>query len=132
MYAWVRLAIFAIVSVLGSGGIVAYLQSRGTRNNATSRLLMGMAYNYITNQGINYIDRGWISKDELEELNKYYFRPYTDLGGNGVAERVMSEVKKLPLRPQSPYAEILNRHQDEGFINNVRFVRRTNQEASVE
>ena len=44
------------------------------------------------------IQRGWITKDEFENLNDYLYRPYEELGGNGTAEKIMQEVRKLPLR----------------------------------
>jgi hypothetical protein len=133
MDVWLRAVMIIACSVLGSGGLWAFLQSRDTKKNATTKLLMGIAYDQITGLGIGYIERGWISKDELEELLKYFFEPYKDLGGNGIAERIMNEVKVLPLRQYSRYAEILNRRNpEEGWTNNVRVVDRSRQEASPE
>lgn len=50
--------------------------------------------------GMRYIDRGWITQDEYENLNTYLYEPYMKLGGNGSALRVMQEVNKLPIRNQ--------------------------------
>ena len=50
--------------------------------------------------GMRYIDRGWITQDEYENLNTYLYEPYKKLGGNGSALRVMQEVNKLPIRNQ--------------------------------
>jgi hypothetical protein len=50
--------------------------------------------------GMRYIDRGWITQDEYENLNTYLYEPYKKLGGNGSALRVMQEVNKLPIRDQ--------------------------------
>ena len=50
--------------------------------------------------GMRYIDRGWITQDEYENLNSYLYEPYKKLGGNGSALRVMQEVNKLPIRNQ--------------------------------
>jgi hypothetical protein len=82
--------------------------------------MMGIAYDKITSYGVAYIERGWVTKDEYEELRKYYYEPYKALGGNGVAERVMNEVYRLPFSAQNKYAGILP--ESERFINNVRVV----------
>lgn len=36
------------------------------------------------------------TQDEFENLYKYLYKPYKDCGGNGSAERIMEQVKKLP------------------------------------
>lgn len=130
MDVWIRAVLIIVCSVMGSGGLWAYLQSRDTKKNATTRLLMGMAYDQITGLGVGYIERGWISKDEYEELQKYFFDPYKELGGNGVAERIMNRVSNLPMRSQNRYVEILRRSENEGWTDNVRVVTRSGEEAS--
>lgn len=47
---------------------------------------------------MEYIKRGWITKDEYEDLRDYLYKPYKELGGNGSAERIMLEVDKLEIR----------------------------------
>ena len=48
--------------------------------------------------GMGYIERGWITQDEYENLYEYLYKPYEKMGGNGSAKRVMGEVDKLPIR----------------------------------
>jgi hypothetical protein len=57
---------------------------------------MGLAYHNIVDLGMLYINRGSITKDEYEDFRKYFYEPYIALGGNGVAERIMEDVKNLP------------------------------------
>ena len=45
-----------------------------------------------------YIERGWISSDEYENLNMYLFEPYIKMGGNGTAKRLMAIVNNLPTK----------------------------------
>ena len=45
-----------------------------------------------------YIDRGYVTQDEYENLQVYLYEPYEEMGGNGSARRVMEEVRKLPIR----------------------------------
>ena len=48
--------------------------------------------------GEKYIQQGWLTRDDYENIYEYLYLPYHDLGGNGSAERIMEEVKRLPLR----------------------------------
>lgn len=121
---WFRAILIVVGSVLGSGGFWAFLRSKDTRRDATTRLMMGLAYIQLTTLGLQYIDRGSVTKDEYEDYRKYFYEPYKALGGNGVAERIMRDVSNLPFRPHDGHAEIF-RNREEGWVNNVRVVRRT-------
>lgn len=80
---------------------------------------MGLAYDRVTTLGIAYIERGWVTRDEFEEYQKYFVEPYMALGGNGVAERIWLEVRTLPFRPHSRYSEIFRNTHHERFIPDV-------------
>lgn len=128
METWLQLAITSLVTLGASTGFWAYLQHKDRAKSATTRLLMGVAYNTITTYGIAYIDRGWVTKDEYEELNKYFFAPYKALGGNGVAERIMNEVSRLPFKSHSRHSGIFQNDQNQGWIDNVRVITREAQD----
>lgn len=81
-----------------SSGFWLYLKNRSSAKDATTRLLMGLAHDKITYFGMKYIDRGWVTKDEYEDLRRYFYEPYIELGGNGTAERIMAAMQQLPLR----------------------------------
>lgn len=57
---------------------------------------MGLASIKGQELGFSYIRRGYITADELKDLEKCIYN-YRELGGNGVFERLMEEVLKLPL-----------------------------------
>lgn len=63
-----------------------------------SKVLRGMGHDMIVSKGKAYIKMGSITPDEYENLNDYLYEPYKALGGNGTAERIMEEVRKLPIR----------------------------------
>ena len=63
-----------------------------------SKLLLGLAHDRIVYLGCCYIERGYITKDEYENLHDYLYTPYKALGGNGSAEHIMDEVEDLPIR----------------------------------
>lgn len=94
---WLAL-IAAVTGVATSSGLWAYIQKRSSNRDTLTRLLMGLAYDKIITIGLAYIQRGWISKDEYEEYQKYLVEPYKELGGNGVAERFAADVGSLPIR----------------------------------
>lgn len=75
---------------------------------------MGLAYDKITYLGLKYIERGWISKDEYEDFRKYFYDPYTEFGGNGMADRIMSEISKLPLQRRDISKEIARAKEKQG------------------
>lgn len=102
--------IAAVSGVLTSSGVWSYVQKRGTVNTAHTRLLMGLAYDKIITVGMAYIQRGWVSKDEYEEYVKYLVDPYKEMGGNGVADRIATEVASLPFRTLK-FSEIIVKGQ---------------------
>ena len=85
-------------SVAASSGFWAFIQSKHDKKNGTITLLRGMAHNAIIDNGMKYIDRGWVTKDEYEDFMKYLYEPYDTLGGNGLAKKVFEMVSRLPMK----------------------------------
>lgn len=106
MQTWLSMALTAIVTILASSGFWAYLQGRDKTRTATNKLLMGLAYDKIVTQGLQYIEQGSITKDELEDFRINLYEPYKALGGNGVAERIAEDVMHLRLSSRSRYIQI--------------------------
>lgn len=86
------------IAVAASSGFWAWLQRRDTKKSATTELLRGLAHDRIVFLGLSYIERGWITKDEYEGMMHYLYEPYALVGGNGLAEKVVIEIGKLPIR----------------------------------
>lgn len=97
MEQWFQIALTIFSSVLASSGLWAYLQKRSETKDVKSEMLIGLAHDRIMYLGMQYIDRGYITQDEYENLRVYLYEPYEKLGGNGSAKRVMQEVDKLPI-----------------------------------
>lgn len=95
---WVQMIVTVVCSVVASSGFWALVQSRMNKHDANTRLLVGLAHDRICYMGMKYIERGYITQDEYENLNDYLYVPYRESGGNGSAQRVMETVKKLPFR----------------------------------
>lgn len=91
--------ILALFAASGFWTLILYLIQRRDKNkDATTKLILGLGYRQITQMCIEYISRGSITKDEYEDLIKYLYTPYLQLGGDGTAEKLVDEVKKLPIK----------------------------------
>lgn len=95
---WVQMIVTVVCSVVASSGFWAFMQNRASKKDANTKLLIGLAHDRICYLGVKYIERGYITQDEYENLNDYLYVPYHERGGNGSAQRVMETVKKLPFR----------------------------------
>lgn len=101
MDGWLDALVAVFIGISASSGFWAYFQSKGTTKNAQTQLLLGLAHDRIIYLGMRYIEQGWISKDEYEDYFHYLGDPYSTFGGNGIAEKVMNDVKKLPMYNRS-------------------------------
>ena len=93
-----ELAITVFCSVLASSGFWAYMTKRSERKDLKTEMLIGLGHDRIMFLGMHYIERGYITRDEYENLYEYLYKPYEKIGGNGSAKRIMTEVNKLPIR----------------------------------
>ena len=84
------------ISVMASSGFWAYVQSRRERKDAKTKMILGLGYDRIVGLCNKYIDRGYITQSEYEDLYKYLYKPYKDMGGDGSAERAFELVRSLP------------------------------------
>lgn len=114
MATWLQIILSVFTSVMASSGLWAYLLGRREKRerqkekeedkkSASNRMLMGLGHDRIIAICSKLIERGWVSKDEYEDLMKYLYDPYTELGGNGTVKRLIEEVKKLPIKNISYY-----------------------------
>ena len=62
-----------------------------------SDALRGQGHDRIVYLGGRYIQRGGITQDEYDNLYTYLYKPYTALGGNGTAKKVMTDCERLPI-----------------------------------
>lgn len=97
---WAQLALTVVASVLASSGLWSFIQKRSDKMDAKTELLIGIAHDRIVFLGMSYVNRGYITQDEYENLHTYLYQPYLKNGGNGSANRVMKEVDKLPIRKE--------------------------------
>lgn len=90
------------VACMGSSGLWAIILKMYEKKSNKTKLLIGLAHDRICYLGGVYIERGWITADEYENLHDYLFVPYEQNGGNGTAKKIMDEVGRLPIKKESP------------------------------
>lgn len=98
---WVQFLLTIIGSVIASSGFWTYLQKRSEKKDVKTEMLIGLAHDRIVYLGMIYIERGWVTQDEYENLYDYLYKPYEKMGGNGSAKRIMEEVNRLPIHKPS-------------------------------
>lgn len=93
-----ELVVTVFCSMLASSGLWSYLLKRSEKNDVKKEMLIGLAHDRIVYLGLKYVERGYITGDEYENLKDYLYSPYEKMGGNGSAKRVMDEVDKLTIK----------------------------------
>jgi len=87
-----------VLAAFSSTGLWAVVLRALDSHSAQAQMVKGLGHDRILYLGQKYVDRGYITHDEYENLNDYLYNPYKKLNGNGSAERMMEEVRKLPFR----------------------------------
>lgn len=89
-----------ILAIVGSGGFWSLMQFIATKHSekrsATARMLLGLGHEQLLQQCAFYEMRGYITADEYDELDRYLYKPYQQLGGNGAVEREIKKLQALP------------------------------------
>lgn len=94
---WGQMVLTIITTVLASSGLWTYILKKTEKKDTRTEMLIGLAHDRILSLGMSYIERGFITKDEYENLHEYLYVPYARIGGNGSAKRIMIEVETLPI-----------------------------------
>lgn len=101
----IDMAVTVVCAVMASSGFWTWFNNRNSHSEAKEKMeaaqaemLVGLAHDRIVTKGMRYIDRGYITKEEYENMETYLFKPYKKLGGNGSAQKIMEEINKLPIK----------------------------------
>ena len=109
--------IIAVISgIFGLSNLVMFLVQRHDakygKNRPEYRMILGLGHDIIISRGESYLNRGYITRDEYENLNDYLYKPYLEMGGNGTVERLIEEVRQLPIRHISMTQQAQQAHQN--------------------
>ena len=94
---FVGIVVAVVIGVLGSNGYWAYRQSKEKKKSAEYRMILGLGHAEIFRVAEKYLRRGAITSSELEDLDKYLFKPYSEMGGNGTAEAMVKKCRDLDI-----------------------------------
>lgn len=95
---WVSIIVTLVCSMFASTGLWALIQRLMDKKDAKSKMILGLGHDRIVTLCMEYLRRGYITKNEYEDLNKYLYEPYLKMGGNGSAKHMIEKVDKLPIR----------------------------------
>lgn len=102
-----------ITSMITSQGLWNHVSEKSHKDSAESELLRGLAHTRIMNLCEKYIDRGWITPEEYEDLITYLYHPYLELGGNGTVKKMVeNEVNRLPIQHIEIHQDIIREEHD--------------------
>lgn len=97
-----RTIIIAIISSGALSTLVSALfnmwQSRKKEKDGVRAGMKMLLYDRIKHLGKSYIERGFITTDELEDLTEMHNIYHNELDGNGFLDTVMKNVKALPIK----------------------------------
>lgn len=63
-----------------------------------TRLLRGIGQIEIIFFSTKFIEQGYITREEYDSLKNEIYAPYVEIGGNGLAKKMMEEIEKLPIK----------------------------------
>lgn len=93
---WAQIVLSIVASLLGSSGLFTIILHFLDKKDAKNEMLLGLGHDRIIFLEKMYIERGYITPDEYENLHDYLYLPYKKMGGNGTAEKLMKTVDTLP------------------------------------
>lgn len=86
------------VAIISSSGVWGLFNLAIQRKSDTTRLLIGVAHHLIVRESHRLLEQGYMTSEEYRNLRKGLYERYKQLGGNGLAEKMVNEVEKLPIK----------------------------------
>lgn len=85
--------------IAGMSLILKTLLKSAKENKALKDGMKGLLHNDIIYRCKKHLIIGFVTLDDLEEL-EYLYKPYSELGGNGTAKKMMNRVYQLPIKKE--------------------------------
>lgn len=86
-------------ALFGAPGLWALAKTRVDRNSTEEELLLVLVRSRIIEEGEQYLERGYILSGEYADFYEDLYKPYKDMGGNGLAQHIFERIEKLPMLP---------------------------------
>ncbi len=88
-------ALLILLSLVASSGVFVFVYNQVNRRKRQTELLLSLVQVHIIHMCQVHLDRRYITKREYDDLYNYFYKPYKDLGGNGLADILMPQISKL-------------------------------------
>ena len=108
MYTWIQIVATVFCSVLASSGFWAWMMARKDKKDAKTLMILGLGHDKIIYLCNKYIERGWLTDEEYDNLINWLYVPYKAMEGNGRAKKLVEQVEKLPVYPVNAQKPIPN------------------------
>jgi len=95
----IELLVTVLCAVFGSNGLWTLIQHRREKKDAKTQMILGLGHDRIVHLCKGFLEQGYISTDDFENLYEYLYLPYKAMGGNGTCTKLMERVEKLPTKP---------------------------------
>lgn len=105
MPVWAQILVTVIASLLSSSGLFTIILHFIDKKDAKKEMILGLGHDRIIAQSKIFIEQGYISPEDYENLYDYLYLPYKKLGGNGTAEKMVNQVMDLPCVPPEKKGE---------------------------
>ena len=105
---WLETGLTVLCAVIASSGFWAWLSNRNNKKSASTQMILGLGHDRIICLCEKYIERGWISSDEYENLNtnplflSYFLNSYFNSASENILECNLDKVS-INLPSNNPY-----------------------------
>ena len=86
-------------ALFGAPGLWALVENKANRGDTESDLLRILVRDRIIEDGERYLERGYILSGEYADFYEELYKPYKEMGGNGLAQHIFERIEKLPMLP---------------------------------
>lgn len=94
----VQALVTIVVALIGSSGVWGIFTMLIQKRNTTTILLLRVAQHVLVTESHRLLEQGYMTSDEYKNITKGLYEPYKLLGGNGLAEKMINDIAKLPIR----------------------------------
>lgn len=97
----VQTLVTIVVALIGSSGVWGIFTMLIQKKNTSTMLLLRVTQHVLIMESHRLLEQGYMTSDEYRNITKGLYEPYKILGGNGLAEKMLNDIAKLPIRSRN-------------------------------
>lgn len=86
------------VALISSSGVWGVFTMLIQKRSTSTMLVLRVTQYIIVVEANRVLQQGYMTADDYDIIMKDLYEPYKLLGGNGLAEKLVNDVTKLPIR----------------------------------